>query len=307
MTHTSVAASADKVGAQQKDVYQMVTDIIIERLEQGVIPWKKPWGSDEMGPRNYESQRPYRGINAMILSGIFEHPQYLTFNQVKALGGAVIKGSKSMPVFYFDMIYRLRATGEKITHEEALQLPVTQYTSKPFLRYYNVFNISQVKGIDFKLPEPVQFDRVKVLENCQALVDGMPYPPKMTQVGNEAYYVPAQDRVNMPKPKSFHSSEAYHAALFHELIHSTGHSQRLARPEIVNGTKFGSSDYSKEELVAELGACFLMSYAGSLEDFILENATAYIQDWLTILKNEPRWVMEASAKASKATQYILGA
>lgn len=304
MTQTSVADRAGKAGAQQNEIYQRVTDIIIERLSHGKIPWKKPWGSSEFLPKNYATNRPYNGFNALLLSFAYEQPFYLTFHQVKELGGTVKKGSKSLPVIYYDRLYRMKETGAKISHDLAKALSPADYNTIAYLKYYNVFNVSQIEGIDFVLPE-MPSNQHEVLDNCEQIIARMPNRPKLEHGGGQACYIPMMDKVQMPHKANFHKAEGYYQTFFHELVHSTGHASRLNRKEVVEPNKFGTVNYSKEELVAELGACFLMSKADSLSEFEVENSTAYIQSWIKVLKDDPKFILEASGKASRAAEYIL--
>jgi antirestriction protein ArdC len=304
MKSTLSAERVGKADAQQNDIYQRVTDIIIQKLSQGDIPWKQPWGSSYYVPRNYMTMRPYKGFNAMLLGFAYEKPYYLTFHQVKELGGKVIKGSQSLPVVYYDKIYRMSDSGQRITADLARSLPKGTVEIIPFLKYYNVFNISQVEGVKFTVPTLVEEENL-VIESCERIVANMPLRPEIRHVGNEACYSPVYDKVLMPPMSVFHTSENYYQVLFHELIHSTGHQKRLNRKEIVVPTNFGSEMYSKEELVAELGACFLMSRAGSLQEFNTIQSAAYIQGWIKRLENDKRLILEASGKASRAADFII--
>ena len=306
MKTSNFADRAGKAGAQQNDIYTRVTNIIIKRLEQGEIPWKKPWGSNAQWPRNYFNHRMYRGFNAMILAFAFDIPYYMTFKQVKELGGTVKKGSESTPVVYFDRVYRLKSTGERISAEKAASLPIGSYTAVPFLKYYNVFNVSQIDGIEFNFPKLPNND-IPLLDACEDIVQGMRNRPKIYNNGSEAYYSPPLDKIVLPVRSVFHTPEDYYATLFHELVHSTGHSTRLNRKEIAERTRFGSSDYSKEELVAELGACYLLCHADCQTEIRIDNSAAYIQSWLTKLKDDPKFILEASGKAVKAVEYIVDA
>ena len=132
----------------------------------------------------------------------------------------------------------------------------------------------------------------------------MPNPPRIQFKGREAYYHPKEDYINLPPFKSFISTDAYYSVLFHELIHSTGNEQRLNRKEVAEKIVFGSEDYSLEELTAEIGACFLKSFSGIPGNDMSQNA-AYIQNWLTVLRNDKRFILKASSRAQKATEYIL--
>lgn len=273
------------------DIYALVTSRIIEHLEKGVIPWRQPWFESGV-PRNLVSDKPYRGVNVLLLASLgYEQNYFLTFRQVQELGGKVRKGEKSHEVIFWNWKeVENKETGKK--------------EKIPILRYYRVFNISQCEGISKeKLPE--KFERKHdPVQPCEEIIAAMPNKPPIRHEEHEAYYHPAMDYVNMPKPESFISAEAYYGALFHELVHSTGHASRLNRKEIVERTGFGSARYSAEELTAEIGASFLKSQAGiPIEE--LENSTAYIKHWLEQLKNDKRFIVYASAQAQKAADYIM--
>lgn len=289
---------------KKKDVYQIITDLFIEKLEQGVVPWKKPWGVFGAA-RNYVSKKLYRGINQMILKNLHARPFYLTFHQAKQLGGKIRKGSQSIPVVFWTFLYRDRDTRKKLTEKEARRLPEDQVERFSLLRYYNVFNVDDIEDIEFKLPDiDIKLGNELIL-SCERIIADMPKPPKIQHQGEQAYYNSFADYVNMPRLKFFDTSEAYYSTLFHELVHSTGHEKRLDRPELVEISAFGSHKYTKEELTAEIGASFLNHEAGILKDPLFENSAAYIQGWLTQLQNDRKFIFEASAKAQKAVDYVL--
>lgn len=274
------------------DVYQMVTDRIIERLEAGVCPWKQPW-TNAGRPQNLITGNPYTGINALLLASMgFTRNYFLTFKQIKDLNGSVRVGEKSIPVVFWKWLENEDPESKEIK-------------KTPMIRYYTVFNISQC--ID--LPE----ERIPIIENdgkiemgeLEAILNDMPSPPSIQHKENEAYYHPVKDLINLPRMNNFKNVEGYWGTLFHELIHSTGHPKRLNRKEIAEKTTFGTEPYSKEELVAEIGACFLNSHCG-FENKNFDNNVAYLQNWLSKLRNDKRMIVFASAKSQKAVDYILG-
>lgn len=289
----------------KKDVYQTITDLIIERLEKGIVPWQSSWGS--FGPAcNYITKKPYRGINYFLLNSLgHTYPFYLTFKQASDLGGKVKKGAKSIPVTYWNFIYYNKESKKKITLEQAKQLPFGNVTKSAFLKYYSVFNISDVEGVDFDFPEVTIKTDNEIIAGCEAIIKDMPMPPRLQKGGDQAYYSPIEDLVNMPEIQSFTDSEAYYSVLFHELTHSTGHEKRLARKEVMEHHAFGSLEYSKEELTAEMGACFLTNLAGIQSEDTVGRSACYIDNWLSALKNDKTLVIEAAGKAQKAVNYIL--
>jgi antirestriction protein ArdC len=273
------------------DVYAIVTNRIIEHLEKGVIPWHQPW-TDAGLPKNMITGKNYRGINVWLLASL-KYPQnyYLTFKQVRDLGGTVKKGEKAQEVIFWKWL-------EKENNE------TNEIKKIPLLRYYNVFNIDQCTGIPKeKLPLVIE-RKNNPIEACEKIITEMPKRPDIRYDEHRAYYNKAQDFVNMPKVETFLNSEGYYGTLFHELVHSTGHNERLNRIELTNSKGFRTQEYAVEELTAEMGASYLKSYAGiPIEQ--LENNAAYIQGWLERLKNDKRFIVHSSAQAQKATDFIL--
>ncbi|KMY65619.1 hypothetical protein AAU61_21315 [Desulfocarbo indianensis] len=272
--------------------YQVITDRIMELLEQGTVPWHKPWsgGGEAM---NLVSKRPYRGINRFLLNVAgYATPYWLTLNQANKLGGKIKKGSKSTPVVFWKLLEKEdEKTGEK------KELPV--------LRYYRVFNLEQTEGIEGPPTEELEEQEFTPIERCELLVAGMPNPPSLQHVRQSAWYRPSQDLVNLPKPESFESSEEYYSTLFHELAHATGHETRLKRPTLTDMAPFGSTNYSKEELVAEMTAAFLCGATG-IDNITIDNSAAYLNGWLKKLKKDNKLVVHAAAQAQKAADYIQG-
>lgn len=270
------------------NVYQIITDRIIDSLSKGVVPWRKPWRTET--PKNLVSGKEYRGVNVLLLRAApFESAWWLTFNQAKALGGSVRKGQKGTPVIFW-----------KVTQEEDEE----GKRSKDFLlRYYTVFNVMQTEGIAIPKPSaPRTFDP---LSSCEEVIASYLVPPTIEHGGNRACYVPSEDRVLMPRKELFSSVEEYYSTLFHELAHSTGAAHRLGRKSVMDHSSFSSHAYSQEELVAECASAFLAAEAG-ISASVIENSAAYIGHWIKVLRSEPRWIVHASAQASKAADMILG-
>jgi len=272
------------------NVYEIVTNQIIAQLERGVVPWRKPWRTEM--PCNLVSGKPYRGINVFLL-GMQARPSkyWLTFKQANQLGGHVRAGEKASVVTFWNV-------GEERLNAKTGKL------SKPFLlRYYNVFNATQIDGLEsLKLGNGAQ--PVPNIEACERIVASMPNPPKR-EVSNAAWYRPASDVVGMPSKSVFNSSEEFYSTLFHELTHSTGHESRVGREGIQNLNSFGSESYSKEELVAELGASMLCAVTG-IAPATLENSAAYLNSWITRLKGDSKLILSAASAAQKAADYIRG-
>jgi antirestriction protein ArdC len=268
------------------NTYQIITEKIIEQLEKGVVPWRKPWRT--ILPQNLISRREYRGINSILLNSLpFEHPYFLTFKQARGLGGFVRRGEKGLPVVFWRFIEE-EETKEKF----------------PLLRYYTVFNVSQCDGISVPV---VAARRFNPIEECDKTISGMPHCPAVEFGGNQAFYVPSRDLIQMPVRERFSEAEEFYATIFHELVHSTGHVSRLNRKGInESGVGFGSQTYSQEELVAEIGASFLNAKAGIVGRTI-ENSASYIANWLSALRSDKRMVIVAAGAAQRAADYILNA
>jgi antirestriction protein ArdC len=292
----------------RQDVYQIITDIILDKLDQGVIPWKQRWNAQ--GPAaNYLTKKPYRGINALLLNCFnFAQPYFLTFRQAQQLGGRIKKGSKSLPVIYWQWNFYRKLTGRKLTEEEAKALPNTEVERKAFLRYYSVFNIQDTEGIAFDLPSEntlILNDEDKLMQGLQPL-NTMPHPVAVKTESNTPFYHPKRDYINMPPMTAFHSTEAYFQVLYHELTHASGHQKRLNRTSVTEPQRFGSWIYSQEELISEMGASFLSNLMGLQTEEELTDSAAYIQGWLKVLHDDKRFVVEAAQHAQKAVDYILG-
>lgn len=277
----------------KKTVADLITDLIIEKLEAGVVPWRKPWNGSNNVPKNIFTLKNYRGVNAFIL-GCCDHalPYFATFNQVVDHKGTIRKSAKSIPICFYSM----KETEDRVTGEDVVI---------PILRYYRVFNISDIEGIPVPVMEEVTRD-FNPIEEAERIVAGMPCRPDIKHVQAKAFYSPSLDYINMPETKLFHSDEEYYSTLFHELTHSTGHQSRLNRASVVKTAHFGSSEYSKEELIAEMGASFLSAEAGIINATI-DNSASYIRGWISALKSQDNkgLVITAASAAQKATDYIL--
>jgi len=273
----------------KNDVYQIVTDRIVRLLESGNVPWHRPWKGGDQWPQNFVSRKVYRGINLFLLNAAnYPSPFWLTFKQVQALGGQVKKGERSFPVIFW-----------KVFQEE-----VEGETKRiPFLRYHNVFNIAQCEGIHVPAIPTIETP-FEPIAKCEEVVSEMPKRPTINHHGARACYSPALDTVSMPESKLFESSEGYYSTLFHELIHSTGHVSRLNRKEITDPIRFGSDPYSREELVAEMGAAFLCGHC-AIENKTIDQSAGYIQSWLGKLKEDRKLVVHAAVQAQRACDFIL--
>lgn len=286
----------------RRDPYQFVTDTILRHLEEGVVPWRRPWSREVGKPRNFHTGKPYRGVNLLLL-GLrkFASPFWLTFQQVKSLGGSVRKGERGSIVVKWGRFQPKE--NQPDASGGAAQKP------RFYLKEYVVFNAAQTDGITFPaLSEQKPMPKSKSVEVAEQIVTNMPQPPVIMQGQRDmAAYKPSTDTVFMPPIGSFASIEDYHLTLFHELIHATGHESRLNRKTLMEHDGFGGNVYSQEELVAEMGAAYLGLEADIVQDDHL-NAAAYIQSWLDVLRepDHKRWLVIAASQAAKAADYILG-
>ena len=245
-------------------------------------------------PLSLASKKPYRGINNFLLGMQgFRSPYWVTFNQVKKQGGTVKKGEKGTVIVFWKWLKEKDKTTGKETGKNI-----------PLLRYFRVWNTDQCEGLkvpDFETVKPIDFNPIA---ECERIVNGMPMPPTIETSGTAAYYVPKKDLVNMPPANTFGSPETYYGVLFHELAHSTGHESRLNRKELMQGSKFGSNDYSLEELVAEMTSAMVAGSAG-IGTELIDNSAAYIQNWLKKLRDDKKLLVMAGGRAQKAADYIL--
>ena len=272
------------------NLYEVITQKIIEQLEKGVIPWRRPWSGNE--PINYISRKTYRGINLMLLPFGGE---YLSFKQCKDLGGSVRKGEKGyMIIFYKPLDIADEDTGEVKTI--------------PFLQYSKVFHLSQCEGITSKIEPPSDNITVEPIQAAQSIIDGYINRSgvKMEHIkGNHrAYYTPDTDTITLPSIEQFTSMTEYYSTTYHEAAHSTGHTSRLNR--ITRAAAFGSETYSREELTAEIAASMLMNTSGIEQPETFENSVAYIGSWIKKLKEDTKAIITASGQAQKAVDLILG-
>jgi len=287
--------------------YEVIADRIIAALEAGEVPWRKPW-TITLGqtPHNATSKRPYTGLNAFILgiSG-YQDPRWITYKAAKKLGGFVRGGEKGTPVTFwknYDKNCDPAHVGE-ICNSCSIQHPgIRRFWT---IRYYTVFNVEQIEGIDWPVIEDLgeEFDPI---EAAEAVIDGWgDKPPISHDGGNQAYYRPGTDSIHLPPRTAFNSPEEFYSTAFHELGHSTGHESRLNRHGLETGiAAFGSETYSKEELAAEFTSAFISSKVGITST--VENSTAYITGWARTIKKDKKLVIQAASQGQKAADLILG-
>lgn len=278
------------------NVYELVTNRIIEQLENNIVPWEKPWSSTLDGAFNRVSKKPYSILNQMLLK---YDGEYASFKQWKDLGGHIRKAEKSEIIVFWKM-YPIK---EK--QDDGTEIIKTI----PLLKYINVFHISQVDGVE-PLKQKVTHD-IEPIDKAEKILNDYLNRENITiehVKGDKAFYSPMFDKIQLPLFEQFKQSEEYYSTAFHESVHSTMKTSRCNRQEDRKGkvVSFGSEEYSKEELVAEVGSAQLMNIVGIETTKSFRNSTAYIQSWLKVLRNDNKFIVSASSKAEKAVNYILG-
>lgn len=267
-------------------VYQIVTEKIIRKLEQGTVPWRQPWIN--AAAVNWRTQKPYRGINAFLL----DPGEYATWNQVIESGGKVKPAeAKNYAIVVFWKW--LEKKDEETQENEKI----------PFLRYYRVYEINkQCEGLQSKR-QTETFDHDPI-EEAEKIKGGYRQAPPILFAPGKAYYSPVKDIISIPELKDHYKAEEYYSTMFHEMVHSTGHPKRINRASITDIAAFGSEIYSKEELIAELGAAMLCAQA-RIDNSTIDNSASYIAGWLRKLKNDKKLIVQAAAQAQKAVDYLL--
>ncbi len=284
------------------DLYTRVTNAIIADLEKGVRPWLQPWNAEHAAGRITRPLRaggqPYKGINVLMLwtsamTQSFASPNWMTFNQAKELKANVRKGSKGSLVVYADRITRTATT------EDGEESECDIY----FMKEYRVFNVEQIDGLPshFYATAAPQIDPVQRNETADRFFANT--GADIRHGGNQAYYAPGPDYVQMPPFVSFTDAESYCSTLAHEMTHWTKHPSRLDRD--FGRRKFGDEGYAREQLVAEIGAAFLCCGVGITPEPRDDHA-AYLDHWLKVLKEDKRAIFQASAHAQRAVDFLHG-
>ena len=277
------------------DVYQLVTDQICSLLQQGIIPWQKPW-NESGAPMNLLSKRQYRGINLWLLVSLnYEQNLFLTWEQIKSVGGSVKQGEHGHIVVFWKPVQKKGEQKQGDTQKAV-----------PMLRYYRVFNIAQCRDIpEHLIPKVDTTVEIDPIAECEAILNAMPDMPAISFNGKQAYYNIERDEIVMPKMKNFKTSPGYYSTLYHELVHSTGAAKRLNRKSLTDMVSFGTESYTMEELIAEMGSAYICRFSGILPNSI-KNTVAYLDNWLGVFKNDKRFLITASGQAQKAVDFILG-
>ena len=283
------------------DIYEKITSRIIEKLESGTIPWRKPWKNGM--PVNYVSRKEYRGVNLLLLP---LGGEWLTFLQCKDAGGKVKKGEKGEMIVYAGSY---TPKDENLSDEDkATSENSNKEKSRNFLKRSTVFHISQCEGIESKLaetdnPNPNESPDDKAEATLAEYVRREGIRLELIETSQRVYYSPEKDMIRMPTREKFSDNAGFYGTAFHEAAHSTGHKSRLDR--IKERAAFGTGEYSKEELVAEIAAAYLCNIHGLETENSFDNTAAYIQAWLAQLRNDNKLIVQAASAAQKATDYIL--
>jgi antirestriction protein ArdC len=285
----------------RENIYREITDKIIAELELGIVPWVQPWKSSKqlcpLGlPVNGLTRRNYSGINILLLwsaleERVFNSPYWLTFKQCIAMGGSVRKGEHGTHVYFADKFVPQK---EKVRADETGDEP----NAIAFLKRYTVFNAEQCEGLPVGLFGAVEPRQPREIEpEAEALIGATGADFRIG--GDQAFYVPSEDFIRIPSQTAYTDQINYYHTAFHELGHWTGHKTRLDRSLT---TKFGTVDYTREELVAEMATAFVCASLGIVPTV---RHADYIGNWLQVLKEDARAIVKAASLASKACDFIL--
>ncbi|QQN65312.1 DUF1738 domain-containing protein [Bradyrhizobium diazoefficiens] len=294
--------SRARTGQDRASLYDEITDKIIAELEAGRVPWVQPWGTEAAKaplsmPRNAASARPYSGINVLILWGAviergFSGQNWLTFRQALALGGHVRKGERGITVVYADRF--VPADERRRAHEMGEEAQAV-----PFLKRFTVFNTDQCDGLPADVATTAPMPLPGMIEpQVEALIKATGIDFRIG--GNRAFYMPAEDYVQVPPPAAYFEPINWHRTALHELGHASGHPSRLNRDL---GGPYGTKKYAFEELIAELCAAFSCASLGIVPTV---RHADYIGSWLEVLREDNRAIVRAASQASKAADYLLG-
>lgn len=287
-------------------IVKIITDQVVKAMEQGIIPWQKPWVGGGL-PKSLATGKPYRGLNALLLNlsavmNGYTSGYWATWDKIRQMGGRVKEGQEKK----YTIISYYQSVSVPGEDEDGNPIEV----SYPLLRYYRVYNLDQTEGIprpSDELPPGVvgQEDALEAVENAISL---MPNPPQIFEDSNKAYYDPQDDSIHLPSRTRFVSLEEYYATKLHEIGHSTGAAHRLNRPEIAERQALTDEyHYGVEELTAELFSAYACGYFGINNEKIIQNQAAYLNGWINAIQENREILIKAGQRASKALDYFLSA
>jgi antirestriction protein ArdC len=296
------------------DVYEHINQVVLDGLQKKGLQWFKTWAGND-GPFNYATGRRYNGLNIFWLNCVcqsngWEFNEWMTLKQAAKLGGKIAKGTESTAVWYYQISYYHEPTQKwyndlqlKKAKIKRSQCSKTNWT----LRYFNVFNIDQVEGLEPKGLKETDIVTGEPNKDADALVKSYlaaNKPLKLTHGPGGAYFQLSSDKINMPKAKDFIDHDSYHKTLFHEMAHSTGTKDRLNRATLLEVNKWGDNTYAKEELVAEISAMYLSGFLGLNPKDSDENSQAYLNGWVKNLKGKKKELVSAMTQAAKVVEFI---
>lgn len=280
------------------NVYQMVTDRIIEQMNKGIVPWHQPWVGGAAMAISYTTRKAYSMLNQLLLG---KPGEWLTWNQIQAKNGKVKTGAKSRFCVYCQFVEKndVNDTDDEKKRDGYL-----------ILKWYRVFHIDDTIGIESKCQEVMPGSDLSPIQRAEDVIAAYLKRESGLKFFNEeesasAYYSPARDEVVVPRLDQYQIVEEYYSTAFHEFTHSTMHESRCNRKSESSITRFGDSAYSREELVAEIGSAMLCNRIGIENERAFNNSAAYIQSWLKALKNDNKMIVWAAKKAEEAARYIL--
>jgi antirestriction protein ArdC len=291
-------SNIDSTSTDKADVYQKVTDAIINAIENGVGNWRMPWhtsGRYAFSPLNVTSRKAYRGVNTLCLwaaaqANGYESGEWGTYKQWQERGAQVLKGEKATTVVFW------KFANNAAESEDGDESPKSG-SRLLFTRGYSVFNAAQVDGYtpkaDPDMPMPERIERADAF--FQAIGANVQHG------GNRAYYAPDSDHIQMPPFGAFVENVSYYSTLAHEHTHWTAKVDRCDRQL---GKRFGDNAYAAEELIAELGAAFTCAHLG-LSTEPREDHAQYINSWLKVLKADKRAIFAAASKAQNAADFMI--
>ncbi|MGY3610953.1 MULTISPECIES: ArdC family protein [unclassified Bradyrhizobium] len=291
-----------RTGEDRASLYDEITSKIIGELEAGRVPWMQPWGTAAAKaslamPKSAATGRQYSGINVLILWGAatergFTGQSWLTFRQALSLGGHVRKGERGTTVVYAD---RFVPVDEKRRASENGQ----EAQAIAFVKRFTVFNIDQCDDLPSEIATTAPPPLPALIEpNVEYLIKATGIDFRIG--GNRAFYVPAEDYVQVPPPQAYFEPINWHRTALHELAHASGHPSRLNRD--LSGS-YGSKKYAFEELIAEISSAFSCASLGIVPTV---RHADYIGSWLEVLREDNRAIVRAASQASKVADYLLG-